>query len=92
MPHLRSSGDVVTVRCLAYGGDPETWLEGRIVDTLTRSRNHSHALHVVRALRFKWEHDDPWGPYTGVPKMLARETSGVEELEWLDTWPRRHGR
>lgn len=94
MKHL---GDVVIVRCLASESEPETYLLGRISETLAAGR--FHALHAVAPESFKWGLFQPWGAYDGVRFVLAREhlpgcRHGFgfrDTLEWLDTWPRRHG-
>ena len=88
LTELRKVGDLVTVRCPASENEPTTWTRGRIVQTI--ARDSSHAVHVIAVQNFKWSAGDAWGPYTGVPQEIARETFGFEELEWIDTWPRRY--
>ena len=78
------AGDTVVVRCPAEGSEPETWLRGKIQRTVAREPGGAHAVHVVRVRNFKWDKSDPWGPYTGVPEVLARETRGRDVLVWID--------
>jgi len=70
------------------GSLPETWMQGRIHETLAR-HERGFMLHVIEVTGFKWAWADPWGAYDGVPFALAREIPGTAILQWVDTWPRR---
>lgn len=89
-------GATVTINCPWDGrdGDGDTWLRGTIEETVAACAATGFAVHVVRVTAFKWARADTWGPYDGVPCVLARE--GPDEwqgresvLQWVDTWPRR---
>ncbi len=74
----------VTVRCPAEGQDPETFMEGRI------RRHYAHgkrnALYVIEPEKFKWARRDPWRKYDGIRFVVARQTQGEAELEWVRRW------
>lgn len=67
-----------------------SWTRGIIRKTIARSENGTRALHVVTINGFKWDQESDWGEYDGVPEVLGREVDGGSELEFVDTWPRRH--
>ena len=88
---MRAEGDTVVIY-EPHNRDThesENWARGVIKETIAAHPSGSHALHVVRINAFKWAEADPWGPYDGVPEVLARETRGIDELTQVDTWPRR---
>ncbi|MBF6570509.1 MAG: hypothetical protein IVW54_16705 [Candidatus Binataceae bacterium] len=83
-------GTTVTIRCPWDGrdGDSDTWMQGEIVKTIAASTT-GHYVHVVRVKLFKWAEAEAWGPYDGVPEVIAREAPNQGILAWVDTWPRR---
>ena len=78
-------GDIVTFHDLGSREEHESWARGIIRETIARSRDGRHAVHIVAINAFKWDFDAPWGPYDGVPEVLGRETDGISELEWIDS-------
>jgi hypothetical protein len=85
-------GDTVTFYDPGSRREHESWQRGIIRQTIARDRKGRHAVHVVALNAHKWDRDSPWGSYDGVPEVLGRETNGSPELEWIDTWPRRHNK
>ncbi len=83
-------GDTVTMYDPGSKREHESWTRGKIRETLARHRTLKAAVHVVTIDGLKWDKDAPWGPYDGVPEVIARENNGSSELEFIDTWPRRN--
>ncbi len=72
----------VIVRCPADGEEQETWLKGVVVPVQRRMQPR---FHVIRVTAFKWEERDPWGEYTGIPFIVAKETPSGPWL-WEDRY------
>lgn len=87
---MRKPGTLVTIRCPADEHELEdTWLQGYITNSTTSlvAADNAYMWHVVKIIAFKWAARDAWGPYDGIPEVLARETEGKPDLEWVDRWP-----
>ena len=88
-------GTTVTLHEPGSATEHESWERGTISATLSTAVDGSTALHLVSINAHKWKLNAPWGPYDGVPEVLARERKGdtlvpiYDELEFIDTWPRR---
>jgi len=79
-------GDVVNVTVPSSPGENcASWIRGPIKETI--ALGNGHAVHVVFARDFRWD-DGKWQAHTGVDEIIARETEGIDDLEWIDTWPR----
>lgn len=80
---FRPISQVAIVVCPRDEGGPESLLRGPIRRQYAHGKRN--ALYVIEPAEFRWS-DTKWEPYTGIRFVLARETRGVESLEWVDRW------
>ena len=85
-----TQGDTVTMYDPGSKRDHESWTRGVIRETLPdKLMGVGRAVHVIAINGFKWDRGAAWGPYDGVPEVIACEAGGLApgELQFLEIWP-----
>lgn len=82
------AGDTVTMYSPGWKREHESWTRGVIRETLP-DKLMGVPVHVVTINGFKWDREAAFGPYDGVPEVIACEAGCLPpgELQFLNQWP-----
>lgn len=77
-------GETVTVYFPPTRKEHEAFMRGTVQQKITDNDQCWCPLYVVIGEGWKWRKDDPWGPYDGIPEVIAQQIPGRLELEFVE--------